>query len=241
MALIAVLALPHAWFKPAVPIAVRGSRKGAAGAPLRAVSLCAERSVEPGVSVSEAAAQVKALLPRPELEPLQVVEAQCAAFQRGGDDDIEALFALIAPDGQLCRAYRSSAGSMPAFRWTIRREPRWTGIAGRPQAALLNMRSWHIIGSLRPTLDECYVHVRASPFFPDAPDAEGEVVFKWHLARQHADAHPEAAEMLGEAAGCWLVHDIAPEHGSWTVHDPLDAGKAPAPDFFQAPPYSGPR
>mmetsp|Transcript_33988 Transcript_33988/g.112495 ORF Transcript_33988/g.112495 Transcript_33988/m.112495 type:complete len:240 (+) Transcript_33988:54-773(+) len=239
MALIAVLALPHAWFKPAAPIAVRGSRK--AGGPHRAVSLCAERSVDPGVSVSEAAAQVKALLPRPELEPLQVVEALCAAFQRGGDDDIEALFALVAPDGQLCRAYRSSAGSMPAFRWTIRREPRWKGIAGRPQAALLKMRSWHIIGSLRPTLDECYVHVRASPFFPDAPDAEGEVVFKWHLARQHADAHPEAAEMLGEAAGCWLVHDIAPEHGSWTVHDPLDAGKAPAPDFFKAPPYSGPR
>jgi hypothetical protein len=191
-------------------------------------------SLSRGVDVSTAAAQLTELLqPKPELEPMQVVEASLASFKRGTNEDIEQLFNLVCPDGELAASYASSAGAMACFRWTIRREPRWKGIAGRPHAALLKLRSWDIVGSLRPSLDECRVHVRCRPFFPDAPDAESEVEFEWTLARQFASNHPEAAEALGVHDGCWMIRDIRPHYGSWTVHDALHNGRCP--DYFTPP------
>jgi hypothetical protein len=169
--------------------------------------------------------------PSPELTPLNIVEAQLAAFQRGSDDDIAELYSLISPDGKMALQQKNG---MDGFRWAVRREPRWLHISARPHAALLNCRSWTVVGQLRLGLDSIVFRVSAMPFFPDAPHAESEVVFNWHLCRQLAGlgAHPSAAEALGDRAGCWLVNDIEPDYSGWQVLDPSSAGKAP--DSFRA-------
>ena len=47
------------------------------------------------------------------------------------------------PDGDLAAAHASSAGAMNAFRWKIRKEPRWKNIARRrdAQPATLHIHS----------------------------------------------------------------------------------------------------
>ena len=150
--------------------------------------------------VSQATEQVTVLLgPRADLSPLDVVEAMLAAFQRGENDDIEQLFNFVLPDGDLARKYQSSVGPMPSFRWTIRKEPRWKNIARRPHAALLKMRSWEILGRLVVDSDQLLYRVRASPYFPDAPQAEASCDFTWQLVRQHVTSHPAAAVLVDHA------------------------------------------
>ena len=75
--------------------------------------------------------------------------------------------------------------------------------------------------------------VRASPYFPDAPDAESEALFQFQMVRQHANSHPSAAAALGERAGCWQVNDITPDYSAWVVKDPIHNGRAP--DVFKLP------
>ena len=216
------------------------------------------------VDVTEAAEQVTVLLgPRPDLSPLEVVEAMLAAFQRGENDDIEQLFNFVLPNGDLASQYQSAVGPMLSFRWTIRKEPRWKSIARRPHAALLKMRSWEILGRLVVDADQLLYRVRASPFFPDAPQAEASCDFTWQLVRQHAaTSHPAAAMLVEDYADCalasasgtvhshaslsryslspslnrptgWLVNNIMPDFSDWRVHDPIGAGRAP--DFFTPP------
>lgn len=171
------------------------------------------------------------LAPSPKISPREVVEIQCAALQRGGNEDIEHMWRFVAPDGPLAVAHQSSAGAMARFRWTVRKEPRWRNIASRPHAALLSMRSWDMLGCVMIDADVVQCRVRASPCFPDALHAESEVSFLWTLVKQRA-LHPETAEALGATRDCWMVHDIAADYASWHVHDPLNAERAP--DFFPA-------
>jgi len=77
--------------------------------------------------------------------------------------------------------------------------------------------------------DVVQCRVRASPCFPDAVQAESEVVFLWTIVRLRAH-HPETSEALGAAHNCWMVHDIVADYADWHVHDPLNAERAP--DFF---------
>ena len=167
---------------------------------------------------------------------------------------------------------------MNAFRWKIRKEPRWKNIARRRDAqpatlhihnchppnvhsqrpfkkpdnstnittlltharsggaacaALFKMRSWEVLGSVMVDPDVVLYGVRASPFFPDAPEAESEALFQFQLVRQHASSHPSAAEALGDRAGCWMANDIMPDYSAWHVKDPIHAGRAP--DYFVMP------
>lgn len=172
--------------------------------------------------------------PSKELPPLDIVEAQLRCFQRGADEDIDELWAFVAPNSELAEEHwsdgeGSTAPSMSAvekFRSEIRREPRWESIAGRPCAALLYMREWKVLGVVMTDADRMIYRVRASPTFPDAPHAESEVAFNWHLVRRRAE-NPSAAAALGDLADCWMVHQIAPDYGAWAVADPLSADRAP--------------
>jgi len=50
---------------------------------------------------------------------------------------------------------------------------------------LLGMRSFEVVGSVMTDADVMRWGVRASPFFPDAPEAEAEAYFEFQLARCH--------------------------------------------------------
>ena len=56
---------------------------------------------------------------------------------------------------------------------------------GAACAALFKMRSWEVLGSVMVDPDVLLYGVRASPFFPDAPEAESEALFQFQLVRQH--------------------------------------------------------
>lgn len=184
------------------------------------------------LDVSQATAHAELLAgPKPSLEPSQVVDSILQAFQRGSNEDIEALFQFVDPDGALASRYISSAGAMCAFRWSVRKEPRWRNIARRPQAALMHMRSYEVLGGVMIDPDLRSYMVRAQPFFPDAPDAESDVMFKFELRRIRPPLHQSPE--LYPLSGCWLVDDISPDFGAWEVRDPIGAGRAP--DFFQMP------
>ena len=122
------------------------------------------------VDVDSAAIHARAKLgPTPDLTPAEVLETMLAAFQRGGDEDVEDLFQFVYPGGDLYQRHASPAGSMACFRWQIRREPRWQKVYARPNpdpnpnpnpnpafgkfTAELNLfrcaRMWNV---LRPTL-----------------------------------------------------------------------------------------
>lgn len=172
--------------------------------------------------------------PNPQLEPLQVVELMLGAFQRGSNEDIEELFAFIDPEGDLAAAHGSSAGPMSSFRWNIRKEPRWRNIAKRPQAALLKMREWQVLGHLGTDVDVRLYRIRAAPYFPDAPHAESEVVFQFQLVRQCSKyAAPGGLSVLGNRADCWMVNSIEPIYGDWQVKDKIGAERCP--DTFIMP------
>jgi len=191
---------------------------------------------EQSVDVECAAAHARAKLgPTPDLTPAEVLETMLAAFQRGGDDDVEDLFQFIVPDGDLYTRHSSSAGAMACFRWKIRKEPRWQKVYDRPCAMLLGMRSFEVVGSVMTDADIMLCGVRASPFFPDAPHAEAEAFFEFQLVRQRAGvgSHPDAAAVLGDLADCWMVNDITPDFSAWHVKDPIGAGRAP--DTFVPP------
>ena len=165
------------------------------------------------VDVDSAAIHARAKLgPTPDLTPAEVLETMLAAFQRGGDEDVEDLFQFVYPGGDLYQRHASPAGSMACFRWQIRREPRWqkvyappnpdpnpktnpnpdpdpnpnlNQVYARPCAMLLGMRSFEVVGSVMTDADVMRCGVRASPFFPDAPEAEAEAYFEFQLARRH--------------------------------------------------------
>lgn len=188
---------------------------------------------EEEVDVSEAAERAKCLAgPSPDLQPLDVLDVVLRAFKRGTNEDIEDLFQFVLPTGQLASDYSSSAGAMSAFRWKIRKEPRWKNIAGRPHAALLHMRAYEVLGSLMTDADVRLYRVRAEPFFPDAPHAESDVIFQFELVKQRA-SHPAAREALGNRADCWLVNNILPHYSDWAVKDPINNSQCP--DTFVMP------
>ena len=165
------------------------------------------------VDVDSAAIHARAKLgPTPDLTPAEVLETMLAAFQRGGDEDVEDLFQFVYPGGDLYQRHASPAGSMACFRWQIRREPRWQKVYARPNpdpnpnpnpnphpnpnpnpnqvyarpcAMLLGMRSFEVVGSVMTDADVMRWGVRASPFFPDAPEAEAEAYFEFQLARRN--------------------------------------------------------
>ena len=185
------------------------------------------------VDVSQAAS--RSLLqqgPTRDHEPSAVVELVLQAFQRGSDQDIEDLFTFVDPTGELVARHASAAGAMNSFKWKIRKEPRWKNIAARPHAALLHMRAFEIAGGVMTDPDVRLYMVRAQPFFPDATQAESDVIFQFKLVRHRATT-PEAAEALGSMHGCWVVRDIAPDYASWSVRNPSGAGVAP--DTFKRP------
>ena len=185
------------------------------------------------VSVEDAARMAELLKgPSPDIAPAKVVEMVCDALKRGTNEDIEAMWAFVEPEGGLAAQYPSSAGSMQAFRWKVRKEQRWKNIAARPHAAMLHMRGYDVIGGLMTDVDAVQYHVRCSPFFPDAPFAESVVTFKVDVVRQLAQ-NDEHAEALGNRANCWIIHDITPGFGEWEVKDPLSADRCP--DFFKPP------
>jgi hypothetical protein len=150
--------------------------------------MCAEPvGNEQSVDVEVAAVHTRAKLgPTPDLTPAEVLETMLAAFQRGGDDDVEDLFQFVVPDGDLYTRHASSAGAMACFRWKIRKEPRWQKVYDRPCAMLLGMRSFEVVGSVMTDADIMLCGVRASPFFPDAPHAEAEAFFEFQLVRRSA-------------------------------------------------------
>jgi hypothetical protein len=167
-----------------------------------------------------------ASFPAPDLKPLDVVVAAMSSLQRGGNEDIEHMWRFVDPTGELAVNHENSAGAMSKFRWQVRKEPRWRNIAQRPHAALLSMRSYEVLGALMTDADCVTCRVRASPYFPDAEHAESEVYFNFELVRQRATT-PSLIEMLGERAGCWMVHNIAADYASWFVKDSIGAGRAP--------------
>ena len=126
----------------------------------------------------------------------------------------------------------SSAGPMAKFRWTIRKEPRWKNIARQPQAALLHMRDWQVLGHLGTDVDVRLYRVRAQPY-PRAPHAESDVIFQWKLTRHVSKGtHPDVLAALGSLADCWLVPSIR-RYGEWEVKDRLCAERCP--DTFMCP------
>jgi hypothetical protein len=188
------------------------------------------------IDISPAADRLKCREgPSPNLTPLEVVELMLGAFQRGTNQDIEELFAFVDPNGDLAMEHAmSSAGPMAKFRWTIRKEPRWKNIARRPQAALLHMRDWQVLGHLGTDVDVRLYRVRAQPYFPDAPHAESDVIFQWKLTRHVSKGtHPDVLAALGSLADCWLVNSIEPLYGEWEVKDRLCAERCP--DTFIMP------
>ena len=153
--------------------------------------MCAEPvGNEQSIDVECASVHARAKLgPTPDLTPAEVLETMLAAFQRGGDDDVEDLFQFVVPDGDLYTRHSSSAGAMACFRWKIRKEPRWQKVYDRPCAMLLGMRSFEVVGSVMTDADIMLCGVRASPFFPDAPHAEAEAYFEFQLVRRSAQRH----------------------------------------------------
>ena len=190
----------------------------------------------PEVSVEDAAAMAELMKgPSPQIEAGKVVKMVCDALKRGSNEDIEAMWNFIEPEGGLASQYRSAAGSMKAFRWKVRKEQRWKNIAARPHAAMVHMRGYELIGGLMTDVDVRQYLVRCSPFFPDAPFAESVVTFKVDVVRQFVDAkrHKEQAEALGNRANCWIIDNITPGFGEWEVKDPISADRCP--DFFKPP------
>jgi hypothetical protein len=171
-----------------------------------------------------------ALRPSPSMKPNEVVEAVLLALQRGDNDDIEAAWNFVMPNGELASQHKCSAGPMVSFRINVRREPRWHMIGRRPCAALLRTHSFQVLGGVMTDADVMLYRVKASPSFPDAPECESEVSFNWELVRQRQSSHPSADDSLGELNGCWMVNSIEPDYSAWFVKDPIGAGRAP--DFF---------
>ena len=62
--------------------------------------------------------------------------------------------------------------------------------------------------------DRTPIRARAKPCFPDAPTADAEVVFVWPFVQMHDST---GMNRNGDLEDCWLVHDIEPDWGGWTV------------------------
>jgi hypothetical protein len=173
--------------------------------------------------------------PSPSLKPAEVVELLLNGFQRGSNADVEDLFKFVLPSGELAVQHsRGSADPMVNFRIKVRKEPRWKNIAGRPQAALMHMRKYDVMGGVMTDPDVRIYMVRAEPFFPDAPHAESDVVFQLELVRVRASRASGTAD--GEqtaAANCWMVNRIDPKFEDWAVRDRIHAGRCP--DVFKPP------
>jgi len=187
---------------------------------------------EEWIDASQAADRaLLALGPSTELEPSTIVDMVMKGFQRGTNEDVEDLFQFVEPTGKLANSYQGSAGPMKNFRIKIRKEPRWKSIANRPIAALLHMRNFTIMGGVMTDPDVRVYHVRAEPFFPDAPQAESEVIFQFELVRQRASIE-SGITALGSHHKCWLIDSIEPKYSDWAVRDPIGII---CPDVFKKP------
>jgi len=144
----------------------------------------------------------------------EVIAQQLEALQSGGDEDLDRCWAFVSPYGPLSDVHASSAGPRARFKWTIRREPRWRQIGGRPYAALLNLHKWELLGSLYKDENTFICRVRVFPFFPDAPFAEPQTVFQWTLSRL---SDSTGMGRLGDLEGCWVVHHIEADFSGWFV------------------------
>lgn len=149
------------------------------------------------------------------IEPLDIVRHQLSALQRGGDEDLAAFMQYCDPMGELCAAHDSSAsdGPLALFKAKIRREPRWRRIGQRPLAALLHHKSADIIkGANKGYSDDSTfrVRVRVQPHFPDAPEAESEVLFDWLLRRSLVGS-------LSAPKTIWRVDQVSADFSGWSV------------------------
>ena len=205
--------------------------------------MCAEPvGNEQSIDVECASVHARAKLgPMPDLTPAEVLETMLAAFQRGGDDDVEDLFQFVVPDGDLYTRHSSSAGAMACFRWKIRKEPRWQKVYDRPCAMLLGMRSFEVVGSVMTDADIMLCGVRASPFFPDAPHAEAEAYFEFQLVRRsaqrrskHSKCHSTQCRSEYSRSKCLHLVGTAPDPVRPTLPDPAQvrqrAGVGSHPD-----------
>ena len=68
------------------------------------------------------------------------------------------------------------------------------------------------------------MHVRATPYFPDAPGAESSVVFKWILTKL---TDSTGMGRMGAMEGRWMVHDIEADFSGWAVLNPNSYPKTP--------------
>ena len=152
--------------------------------------------------------------PAVSLEPIDVLASQMSAFADGKRDTLETVWAFVDEDGPLAAAHRSSAGARARFVQVCHREPRWQHIGGRPLAALPRVYKWEVLSRLERSEYCTLIRVRAKPFFPDAPTADAEVVFVWTFVKMHDST---GMNRNGDLEDCWLVHDIEPDWGGWTV------------------------
>ena len=124
--------------------------------------------------------------PSCELSPIEVVDSQLAALQKG---DVQTCFAFASP------ANKRATGPWQRFELMVRQTPAYAPLVGCTRYA--------IVGAL-PTGDQGYrCRVRVWPVGGDRQFAKPVIDYDWLLTRQPEDA--------AEHSGCWMVDGVMPD------------------------------
>ena len=126
--------------------------------------------------------------PSCELSPIEVVDSQLAALQKG---DVQTCFAFASP------ANKRATGPWQRFELMVRQTPAYAPLVGCTRYA--------VVGAL-PTGDQGYrCRVRVWPVGGDRQFAVATPVidYDWLLTRQPEDA--------AEHSGCWMVDGVMPD------------------------------
>ena len=166
--------------------------------------MCAADRID-GLSSGQAADQ-----PLSDLTPIQVVEAQLAALQRG---DVEVCFRFASPNN------KRATGPWQRFELMVRQTPAYAPLVGCKEFAVVGaipvgtegyrcrVRVWPAAGATMPRLS---LDDDGMPIAPPVLD------YDWQLSQQPDDSIDYTT------AGCWMVDAVmpdAPPREVWTTEE----------------------
>ena len=149
-------------------------------------------------------------MPSPALTPIQVVEAQLSALQRG---DIKGCFAFASPSN------RAATGPWQRFEVLVRQTPAYAPLVGSTR--------WAVVGAL-PTGERsfrCRVRVwpagsSSAPFAVAVPVLD----YDWMLSKQGAGtSYPDS---VGDVADCWMTDAVMPDASPRDAWDSMQTAES---------------
>ena len=157
-------------------------------------------------------AAVVATLPSPAWTPVQVVEAQLSALQRG---DIQGCFTFASPSN------RKATGPWQRFEVLVRQTPAYAPLVGSTR--------WAVVGAL-PTGERsfrCRVRVwpagsSSAPFAVAVPVLD----YDWMLSRQEQGVD----DCLPSEDDCWMTDAVVPDASPRDAWDSAQTRPSPEPE-----------